>query len=145
MLEKREVKYVVETALVVLRQELMRLPSQAITDLRSFNLPHDQLHAIRTSADKTVRNALGNAVVTLKKALSARTAYMELTGQREPSPKAVAAARRKKERANANRSARRKGMIPIDRLVEIWLEVRKPAPSDDDLSWWREACRNPLS
>ena len=33
-------------------------------------------------------------------------------------------------------------MIPIDRLVEIWLEVRKPAPSDDDLSWWREACRN---
>ncbi|MGA7214789.1 MAG: hypothetical protein WBX20_11305 [Terrimicrobiaceae bacterium] len=108
MLEKREVKYVVETALVVLRQELMRLPSQAITDLRSFNLPHDQLHAIRTSADKTVRNALGNAVVTLKKALSARTAYMELTGQREPSQKAVAAARRKKERANANRSARRK-------------------------------------
>ena len=108
VLEKREVKFVVETMSIVLRQELMRAPAQAITDLRGQNLTHDQLHAIKMSLDKTVRTALGNADDTLTKALNAREAYAELTGQREPSPKAVAAAKRKKERANAKRRVRRK-------------------------------------
>ena len=108
VLEKREVRFVVETMSIVLRQELMRLPSQVITDLRSFNLQHDQLHAIKTSLGKTVRAALGNASDTLRKALSARAAYAELTGRREPSQKAVAAARRKKARANTRRRAVRK-------------------------------------
>lgn len=33
LLEKREVKFVIETMAVVLRQELMRAPSQAVRDL----------------------------------------------------------------------------------------------------------------
>jgi hypothetical protein len=35
-------------------------------------------------------------------------------------------------------------MIEIDELVEIWVEAHKEvlaAHADDDLSWWREACR----
>ena len=39
-------------------------------------------------------------------------------------------------------------LIPIDELVEAWVEAHKEAlatrekmTSDDDLSWWREACR----
>ena len=39
VLEKREVKFVTETMSIVLRQELMRAPAQAVTDLRGFNLP----------------------------------------------------------------------------------------------------------
>ena len=36
-------------------------------------------------------------------------------------------------------------MIPIDELIEIWVEARKEVLAtyahDDDLSWWREACQ----
>ena len=33
-------------------------------------------------------------------------------------------------------------MIPIDELVEIWVRVHKEVLArDDDLSWWREACK----
>ena len=39
ILEKKEVKFVTETMSIVLRQELMRAPAQAVTDLRGFGLP----------------------------------------------------------------------------------------------------------
>jgi hypothetical protein len=39
-------------------------------------------------------------------------------------------------------------MISIDELIEIWVRAHKEAlsarekmASDDDLSWWRDACR----
>ena len=51
---------------VVLRQELMRLPSQAVTDLRGLHLSHEQLFSIRMSLDKTVRSALDKAADTLQ-------------------------------------------------------------------------------
>ena len=108
MLEKREVKFVTETMSIVLRQELMRAPAQAVSDLRSFNLPHDQLHAIKISLDKSFRTALGHADDTLRKVLTPRAAIAEIVGEKEPSQKAVAVAARKKARANARRRAVRK-------------------------------------
>ena len=35
-------------------------------------------------------------------------------------------------------------MVPIDKLVEIWMEAHKEALAtrdDNDLSWWQEACK----
>ena len=109
LLEKREVRFVVETMAVVLRQELMRLPSLVAGDLRSLHLSHDQLFLIRMSVDRTVRSALGKAAETLERALTPRDVIAELVGEKkEPSQKDVDAAARKKARANAKRAVRRR-------------------------------------
>jgi hypothetical protein len=108
LLEKREVKFVVDTKLVVLRQELMRAPSQAIVDLRSLHLSHEQLFSIRTSMDKTVRAALNTATDTLERALNPREFIAELVGEEPPSKKDIDAAVRKKAGVNAARRAKRK-------------------------------------
>lgn len=108
LLEKREVRFVVETMAVVLRQELMRLPSLVLAELRGMRLGHEQLFAIRMSADKTVRGALEKASVTLERALNPREAIAELVGEEGPSQKEIDAAARKKARANAKRRAVRK-------------------------------------
>lgn len=104
LLERREVKFVVETMAIVLRQDLMRLPSLAVKDLRSLRLSHEQLFAIRMSADKTVREALTKASANLMSALNPRKAIAEFVGEKErPSQKEIDAAARKKARANARR------------------------------------------
>ena len=72
VLEKSEVRLVNETTIIVLRQELMRAPSQAVTDLRGFNLSRELLFTIRMSLDKTVRSLLDKAEVSLRRALKAR-------------------------------------------------------------------------
>jgi phage terminase small subunit len=109
VLEKREVKFVTETMAVVLRQELMRLPSDVVRDLRSLHLSHEQVFSIRMSVDKTVRSALAKAAATLERALSPREAIAELVGEeRQPSQKDIDAAARKKARVNAKRRVRRK-------------------------------------
>jgi hypothetical protein len=103
LLERREVKFVNETMAVVLRQELMRLPSQVVRDLRGAGLSHELLFSIRRSVDKTVRSALNTATDTLEKALHPREAIAELVGEERPSQKEIDAAARKKARANAKR------------------------------------------
>jgi hypothetical protein len=108
LIDKKIVEFLVADTIVKLRQGLMRAPAQAITDLRSFNLPHDQLHAIKMSLDKTFRAELGKAEDALNKVPAPRAAYAEIVGEREPSQKAVVAAARKKARANARRRAMRK-------------------------------------
>ena len=105
LLEKREVKFVTETMAVVLRQELMRLPSQAVADLRGQSLTHEQLFSIRMSVDKTVRSALAKAADTLRRALNPREAMAELVGEEHPSQKDLDAAARK--RLGSTRSAAR--------------------------------------
>jgi hypothetical protein len=109
LLEKREVKFVAETMAIVLRQELMRLPSLVVGDLRGLRLSHEQLFTIRTSVDKTVRCALDKAADTLERALNPRDVIAELVGEeRRPSQKDIDAAARKKARVNAKRRAVRK-------------------------------------
>ena len=108
---------------------------------------HDQLHAIKMSLDKTFRTALGNADDTLKKVLTPRDGYCR-DGRRE---RAVAESCRRcgAEESTRQREASRtqKGgivnMIPIDELIEIWVEAcrRRQVLNKDDLSWWREACQ----
>jgi hypothetical protein len=112
LLEKREVKFVTETVAVVLRQELMRLPSDVVRDLHSLRLSYEQLFSIRMSADKTVRSALAKAADTLERALNPREAIAELVGEERPSQKDLDAAARKKARVNAKRRAgRRKAAV----------------------------------
>ena len=109
VLEKSEVKLVFETTLLVIRQETMRGPSQAITDLRGLNLSRDALFAIKMSLDRTNRSMLDKAEVSLRRALrNPREVYNEMVGIEAPSEKAVKAAARKKERGNAKRAVRRK-------------------------------------
>lgn len=109
VLEKREVKFVVDTMAIVLQQQIMRrTPNQVVTDLRGMNLSHEVLHTIKMSVDKTLRAELDRASTAAEKALNAREAYAELTGQREPSEKAVDKAKRKKARVNARRRVLRK-------------------------------------
>ena len=108
LLERREVKFVIETMAVVLRQELMRLPSQAVADLHGLHLTHEQLFSIRMSLDKTVRSALDKAAATLERALNPRAAIAELVGEERPSQKDLDAAARKKARVNAKRRAVRR-------------------------------------
>jgi hypothetical protein len=108
LLEKREVKFVNETMAVVLRQELMRLPSLVMADLRGLHLTHDQLFSIRMSVDKTVRSALAKASDTLQRALNPREAIAELVGEEGPSQKEIDVSARKKARVNARRRAARK-------------------------------------
>ena len=106
VIEKREVKFVNETMAVVLRQELMRAPSQAVRDLHSLHLGHEVLFTIRMSLDKTVRSALAKAAATLEKALNPREAIAELVGEeRRPSQKDLDAAARKKKRRAMRRKA----------------------------------------
>jgi hypothetical protein len=108
LLERSEVRFVNETMSVVLRQELMRIPSQVVSDLRGLHLSHEQLFVIRMSVDKTVRSALDKAATTLERALNPRDVIAELVGEKEPSKKDIDAAARKKARANAKRRVRRK-------------------------------------
>ena len=103
VLEKREVAFVLETMLIVLRQELMRAPSMAIKDLRDLHLGQEVLFAVRMSVDKVVRSVLQAAADTAQKALSPKKVIAELTGAEEPSQKEVDAAQRKKARKNARR------------------------------------------
>jgi hypothetical protein len=112
LLEKREVKFVIETMAVVLRQELMRAPSQAVRDLSGLHLSHEVLHSIRMSLDKTIRTALDKATDTLERALNPREAIAELVGEERPSEKDLDAAARKKARANAKRRAVRRKAAP---------------------------------
>jgi hypothetical protein len=107
-LERREVQFVNETMSIVLRQEVMRAPSQAIRDLRGFNLSHDVLFSIRTSLDKTIRTALNKAADTLGRALRPREFISEFVGEQLPSQKEIDAMERKKARANARRRVVRK-------------------------------------
>ena len=104
VLERREVKFVNETMTIVLRQELMRAPSQAVRDLHGLRLSHEVLHSIRMSLDKTIRAALARAAETGEKALSPRKFIAEFVGEEQPSQKDLDAAARKK----AKRAARRK-------------------------------------
>jgi hypothetical protein len=108
LIDKKTVEFLVADTIVKLRQGLMRAPAQAITDLRRFNLPHEVLHAIKMSLDKTFRDELGKAEDALNKVPTPRAAYAEIVGEREPSSKAVVAAARKKARVNARRRAMRK-------------------------------------
>ena len=109
LLERREVKFVNETMAVVLRQELMRAPSQAVIDLRDFRLTHEILFAIKMSVDKTIRAALDRATDTLEKALNPKKVIAELVGEeRQPSQKDIDAAARKKARVNAKRRTERR-------------------------------------
>ena len=65
-LDLHEVRHVIETMVIVFRQETMRVPAQALIDLRSFNFAHDVLHALKMSLDKSFRAALGNFEGTLR-------------------------------------------------------------------------------
>ena len=104
LLERREVRFVVETMAIVLRQDLMRLPSLVVKDLRSLRLSHEVLFAIRMSVDKTVREALTKASAKVMSALNPRKAIAEFVGEKErPSQKEIDAMERKKARANARR------------------------------------------
>ena len=108
LIDKKTVEFLVTDTIVKLRQGLMRAPAQAITDLRSFNLPHEVLHAIRMSLDATFRAELGKAEDALKKVSHPREAYAEIVGEREPTQKDVIKAARRKARVNARRRAVRK-------------------------------------
>ncbi len=103
LLERREVQFVVETMAIILRQDLMRLPSLVVKDLHSLRLSHEQLFAIRMSADKTVREALTKASASVMSALNPRKAIAEFVGEERPSQKEIDAAARKKARGNARR------------------------------------------
>ena len=108
LLERSEVKFVIETMAVVLRQELMRLPSLVAGDFRALHLSHDQLFSIRVSVDRAVRSALEKAATMLERALTPRDVIAELVGAEQPSRKVIDKAARKKARANAKRRVRRK-------------------------------------
>ena len=108
VIEKDTVEFLVKDTVIKLQQGIMRAASQALIDLRSFNLPHEQLHAIKMSLDRSFRAELDKMADAFEKIPTPREAYAEIVGEREPSPKAVAAARRKKARANAKRRVRRK-------------------------------------
>jgi hypothetical protein len=109
ILERREVKFVFDTTLIVLRREMMRWPSLVVREPELRSLSHEQIFAIRMSADKFIRAELNKATDTLEKALrSPRAVIAEMTGEEEPSQKEVDAAGRKRARTNAKRRERRK-------------------------------------
>jgi hypothetical protein len=109
ILERREVKWVYETTMIILRQEMMRWPSLAVRAPELLHLlSHEQLHAVRMSFDQFIRAELVKARGTLEKALrSPREVIAEFVGAEEPSQKEVDAMERKKARANARRRVSR--------------------------------------
>ena len=144
LIDKKMVGFLVEDTIVKLRQGLMRAPAQAITDLRRFHFPHEQLHAIRMSLDKTFRAELGMAEDALKKVAHARATYAEIVGDREPSQKAVVAAARRRARVNAKRRVRRKvaARADRDRRVDRDLGAGSQAGSRPARRWLRTTtCR----
>jgi hypothetical protein len=114
-LERREVQFVFETTMLVLRRELMRWPSLAVRlpELLRSELTHAQFHAIAMSLDGFIRAELSKVRVSLEKTLaSPREVIAELTGEDEPTPEDVDEAIRKKNRANAKRRAVRRKAKP---------------------------------
>jgi len=66
LLERREVIFVVEHTLVVLRQRILGLPALVCAELRE--LDHNQLYAIRRKVEGVVDDALTQAADTLVQA-----------------------------------------------------------------------------
>jgi hypothetical protein len=108
LLERREVVFVVENALVILRQQVMRLPSLVCGELRRSSLSREQLFAIRMSMDNAAREFLSEVVAALGKAGDPQEAIAEIVDEPQPSQKEIDAAARRKARTNTKRRERRK-------------------------------------
>ena len=109
LVDKREVEFVVSTAIITLRAQLLRLPLLVVAELRELN--HDQLHAIRMRAERAVHAFLEETSEALIKAIDPRSAIAEL--EEEDSNGEVTRAKqdalaRKRSLANAKRRAKRK-------------------------------------
>jgi hypothetical protein len=108
--ETREVKFVYDHTLTVLRQKMLRWPGLAVREPELLRLmDHVQLHAVRMAFDKFIRARLDEVADAFTKGLwSPGAVIREITGEVEPSQKDLDAAARKKSRANAKRRERRK-------------------------------------
>jgi hypothetical protein len=105
----REVEFVVSTAIITLRAQLLRLPLLVVSELRE--LSHDQLHAIRMRTERAVHAFLQETSAALSKAVDPRAAIAEL--EEEDSNGEVTRAKqdalaRKRSAANQKRRAKRK-------------------------------------
>jgi hypothetical protein len=79
LIERREVKFVIEHALTVLRTQVLRLPFLIWTELQEFD--HNQRHAIRLRVEKEVDGALKSMAETLVQAINAADAFAQLADE----------------------------------------------------------------
>jgi hypothetical protein len=79
LVEKREVKLVIDHALTAMREHVLRLPFLICTELRE--LPHNQLHAIRLRVEKEVHRTLDELAETLVQAVNAPAFFAALDAE----------------------------------------------------------------
>jgi hypothetical protein len=109
LVDKREVDFVVSTAIITLRAQLLRLPLLVVSELRE--LSHDQLHGIRMRTERAVHAFLEEACAALSKAVDPRSAIAELEENEsngEVSRAKQDALARKRSVANQKRRAKRR-------------------------------------
>ena len=110
LLERREVIFVVEHTLVVLRQRILGLPALVCAELRE--LDHNQLYAIRRKVEGVVDDALTQAADTLVQAVQPGgfIARMNAEEDRPVIEDTIDARDRKRAAVNARRRAKRRAV-----------------------------------
>jgi hypothetical protein len=106
VLDRAEVVFVIETALVILRQRILALPKLIVADLQG-RLENAQLHGIRLRIEGQVDRALNELADSLEKAVTPRAFIDELAGEDIEGEEAKAARARKEAAAKAARTQKR--------------------------------------
>jgi hypothetical protein len=113
LVPRREVEFLCASAVIILRQQLLSLPSRLVSELRP-HLADAQLFSVQRCADQCVRSWLGETVDLLMQGPRAAKAIAEMeeaeNGGADPEAKAkrTEAEVRKRDEANARRREKRK-------------------------------------
>jgi hypothetical protein len=107
VIDRREVEFVISSALVTLRTKILQLPKLIAADLQG-RLEHAQLHAIKLRVEGQVDRALNELADDLEKSVNPKAFLDELTGEdTAEDEQAKDALIRKKTAAKAKRTAKR--------------------------------------
>jgi hypothetical protein len=105
VLDRRQVEFVVSSALVTLRQRILALPGKICAGIHGLN--NTELHTVRMQVERVADGALEELADTLGKTVNPKAFIDELAGEDAEGEEAKAARIRKETQAKAKRTAKR--------------------------------------
>jgi hypothetical protein len=113
LIPRREVEFVSASAVVILRQQLLTLPSRLVSELRPHLASENLLFTVQRCVDGLVRGWLGETTDLLMKTPVAAKAILEMEAREsgvdpEAETKKSESAVRKRDAANAKRREKRR-------------------------------------
>ena len=106
VIDRREVEFVISSALVALRTKILQLPKLIVTDLQG-RLENAELHGVKLRVEGQVDRALTELAADLEKAVTPKAFIGELAGEDTEGEEAKSARARKETQAKARRTAKR--------------------------------------